>query len=451
MSVAVERFSTEQEAKMRKAAAAWRTIARVAPASRADVEKSVSAIYRDLKLSTPHIIWCDSHAQLVVIYTLIALLKIEEPASNLSLRDRLESQLEDPWWKSTFERSLKVVEQRNDLSTINDLKTGFESLFGRRLTEAAIKRRGTVMSAVGEVLEKQFGVSARIAVRQHLLQNLHANSPLVNDGVFAGFGQLNRNVYFDTQPGAWLCSVVAQDTQDILQSMSTVLSDNNRLRTEESLAPLFPLSKVQLNLIRVDDATAACAFLVDNFEVAVDENKRNLVLSWLCLQRNLIDFEFFERFCLVSERPEIALTNDRGQMHSDQGAAMVFRDGYQLHFVDGVRIPSAMSTEVSIEDIEKQQNVEVRRILIRRYGLERYLSNSNAQVVDCNEFGTLYKKSNRNDEPLVVLKVINSTAEPDGTRKEYLLRVPPFITSAKEAVAWTFDLSPEEYSLAIET
>ena len=451
MSVAVERFSTEQEAKMRQAVTEWRKISRVAPANRSAVEKSISVIYRDLNLNPPHIIWCDSHAQLVVIYTLIALLKIERTESAPSLQERLKSQLQDPWWKLTLDQALKVVEQRSELCTITDLKTGFESLFGRGLTEAAIQRRVAVGSAVGEVLEREFGVAARLAVRQHLLQNLHANTPLVNGGALLGFGLLNRNIFFDTPPGAWLCSLVDQDTQTILQDMNTKLSDRNRLRLEQGLPQLFPLLQGQLNLLRVGDATAACAFLVDNFDVPVDDNKRNLVLSWLCLKRNLLDFEFFERFCLVSERPGIATTNDRGQMHSDQGAAMVFRDGYKLHFIDGVRIPAAVSSEVSIEDIEKEQNVEVRRIMIRRYGLEKYLSDSNAQVIDRNECGTLYKKSNRNEEPLVVVKVTNSTVEPDGSRKEYLLRVPPYIASAKAAVAWTFDLPPEDYSPDLET
>ena len=44
-----------------------------------------------------------------------------------------------------------------------------------------------------------------------------------------------------------------------------------------------------------------------------------------------------------------------------------------------------------------------------------------------------------------MVKVINSTAEADGTHKEYFLRVPPAITTAQEAVAWTFSMNSEEY------
>jgi hypothetical protein len=49
------------------------------------------------------------------------------------------------------------------------------------------------------------------------------------------------------------------------------------------------------------------------------------------------------------------------------------------------------------------------------------------------------------------VKVINSTAEPDGTFKTYWLRVPSHINTAKDAVAWTFGLDSNEYKPIIET
>ncbi|MGH9553254.1 MAG: DUF6745 domain-containing protein [Terriglobales bacterium] len=45
-----------------------------------------------------------------------------------------------------------------------------------------------------------------------------------------------------------------------------------------------------------------------------------------------------------------------------------------------------------------------------------------------------------------MVRVINSTPEPDGSYKHYFLRVPPEITTAKSAVAWTFDIDADKYS-----
>ena len=44
-----------------------------------------------------------------------------------------------------------------------------------------------------------------------------------------------------------------------------------------------------------------------------------------------------------------------------------------------------------------------------------------------------------------MVEVINSTPEPDGSRKTYWLRVPPTTQTAREGVAWTFGMGASEY------
>ena len=60
-------------------------------------------------------------------------------------------------------------------------------------------------------------------------------------------------------------------------------------------------------------------------------------------------------------------------------------------------------------------------------------------------------RSINDDEPIVMVEVINATPEPDGTPKHYWLRVPPEITTAQEAVAWTFDIPAEDSVPTVET
>jgi hypothetical protein len=50
-----------------------------------------------------------------------------------------------------------------------------------------------------------------------------------------------------------------------------------------------------------------------------------------------------------------------------------------------------------------------------------------------------------------MVRVRNSTPEPDGTYKHYFLRVPPNITRAKQAVAWTFGLEEDQYFPDLES
>ena len=83
--------------------------------------------------------------------------------------------------------------------------------------------------------------------------------------------------------------------------------------------------------------------------------------------------------------------------------------------------------------------------MIELYGVERYIRDCNAEKIHEDSYGTLYRKDLPEDEPLMMLRVVNSTPEPDGTYKEYFLRVPPDMRTVHEAVAWTFDMETEDY------
>ena len=65
--------------------------------------------------------------------------------------------------------------------------------------------------------------------------------------------------------------------------------------------------------------------------------------------------------------------------------------------------------------------------------------------------GALLHAEIDDDEPLVMVRVVNSSPEPDGTHKTYFIRVNPEMTDARTAVAWTFGLSADEYDPVMET
>lgn len=141
------------------------------------------------------------------------------------------------------------------------------------------------------------------------------------------------------------------------------------------------------------------------------------------------------------------------RLHNPEYAA-IESDIENLYYWHGVNVPAFVVTKpewITVEHIEKEENAEVRRIMIERFGQEKYLLTSNAKEIHRDDYGTLYRKELPNDEPIVMVKVINSTPEPDGSFKDYFLRVPPQFTRARDAVAWTFDLPSDEYQLAAQT
>lgn len=140
------------------------------------------------------------------------------------------------------------------------------------------------------------------------------------------------------------------------------------------------------------------------------------------------------------------------RLHNAAGPALE-SDIEPLYFWHGVLVPehAVMRPEaITLEETHAEENAEVRRVLMERYGLARYLQDSGAQLIHQDELGELYRTDVPGDEPLVMVKVMNSTEEPDGSRKPYFLRVPPQMTTARDAVAWTFGFeSGEQYAEAL--
>jgi hypothetical protein len=168
---------------------------------------------------------------------------------------------------------------------------------------------------------------------------------------------------------------------------------------------------------------------------------RNFVMA--CERPTVIHRELTDR----SEQNESSLLRDllgekpdSHRLHCADGPAIAFEDGWGVYAIHGVRIPFKQRhiverpETITVEEIETEQNAEIRRVLIDRYGPARYVADSGAQIV-C-ELGAddpvvglrtarLLRKDVPRDEPIVYADLLNSTPEPDGTVKRYMLRVDP--------------------------
>jgi hypothetical protein len=162
----------------------------------------------------------------------------------------------------------------------------------------------------------------------------------------------------------------------------------------------------------------------------------------------------FERLAIITERPDTLERDNLGRLHHGDGAALGFPDGYRLFAWRGLPIAAGLAdelTRLTPDRIAGERNAEVRRVMLEHFGYENYLQAAGARRVAEDETGVLWSVALSNDEPLVMVEVINSTAEPDGTFRRYWLRVPPTTRTAREGVAWTFGLTAEEYSPSAQT
>ncbi|UBU15000.1 DUF6745 domain-containing protein [Nonomuraea gerenzanensis] len=162
----------------------------------------------------------------------------------------------------------------------------------------------------------------------------------------------------------------------------------------------------------------------------------------------------YERLAIVTERPVELHLDDLGRPHRADGPAVSYADGFALHAWHGMPVPpgfGATMTGLTPERIRAEPNAELRRAMLEHFGIERYLAESGAEPVQSDETGVLWRIELPDDEALVMVEVVNSTPEPDGTSRTYFLRVPPWVRRAREGVAWTFGLAEADYRPERET
>ena len=152
----------------------------------------------------------------------------------------------------------------------------------------------------------------------------------------------------------------------------------------------------------------------------------------------------------------VSIADHNHRLHSVNGApARKWSDGYEEFCWHGVTVPELVvraPEKITVAMIEAEDNAEVRLVMIERYGEKRYLADCGAVLLHKDKSGELYKKNlGQHEEPIVFVKVRNSTVEPDGSFKDYFLRVPPRIKVAKEAVAWSFNVPSKDYAPSVET
>jgi len=163
--------------------------------------------------------------------------------------------------------------------------------------------------------------------------------------------------------------------------------------------------------------------------------------------------------CVMIERPARCETQPQSSgpgrgwvvLHSLDGPALAWRDGFAIHAWHGAVVPERYTTgEASAEDWLGERNAEFRRLIAERMGYAQLLDQVDAEKITSDEYGTLWRiPSHRaGDEDVVLVDVVNSTVEPDGSQRRYVLRVPPGQRVPRDAIGWTFGLPPGTYQPA---
>ena len=173
-------------------------------------------------------------------------------------------------------------------------------------------------------------------------------------------------------------------------------------------------------------------------------------------------------FCIVSDRPEVLTVDEQNRPHNDSGPFCRWRDGISLYSIHGVRVPQYVVERpdaITIDLIHAEGNEEVRRVMIERYGLARYVRDAQFVVLDEDRDPLGQPRRLLRREDIVVIELTNSTEDADGTRRVYHVPCHPELRpllpdgelgepqemTALAAVASTYGLRAEQYVLEVET
>ena len=196
--------------------------------------------------------------------------------------------------------------------------------------------------------------------------------------------------------------------------------------------------------------------------------------SDLFIKANIYEWAKLEDRAIVCRKPLYIKRDEQGRLHSTNTPAVEWINGDKHYFVKGIEVPDSwIEDKVTLEDIKTASNAELRRIAMELYGYKEYVIDIGAKKVSSDEWGELYRVEIEEDEPITMVSVLNSTCEPyeqmgleqreefkateiaqrGAWFKRYLLRVPPETKTPLEGLAWSHNLTPEEYAknLLLET
>ena len=141
-----------------------------------------------------------------------------------------------------------------------------------------------------------------------------------------------------------------------------------------------------------------------------------------------------ENICWISERYNVCKL--KGNMiHCESGPAIAYPDGFEIYALNGVRVPRWLiltsSKDLDPHLLLKEENVEVRREIVRKVGIERICQGLGARRID-----------KMGDYELLLLDMGDNRMRPYLKMKNpslgvyHIEGVPPGITTCEQALNW---------------
>lgn len=93
----------------------------------------------------------------------------------------------------------------------------------------------------------------------------------------------------------------------------------------------------------------------------------------------------FDEVVIVSGKP-LSISMKNNMLHNEKGPAIVYRDGFCVYALNGVRVPKDIVEtpwdKIDLKILASERNAEIRREIVRKVGIERIIKELHAKIVD---------------------------------------------------------------------
>jgi len=255
-------------------------------------------------------------------------------------------------------------------------------------------------------------------------------------------------------PGVWQYDLdrmtIESEADSTLSSLMNELVDSY-VRWEQTMGNVFPNQVLSLRQSRKTPTTLFKEIYLTQLYISSGVNISQKAQEILRSQKLLFEhcglIFAFEKICFVCDRPRHLRFDSQNRLHAEGEPAIEFADGWNFYYYHGVRLPEEYGqvhpNQWQSQWLLAEENAELRRVLIQGIGYDRICQELEAKQIDSWQEYALLQIDNADVEPICLLKMTcPSTGFIHG------LRVPPNLTSAREAIGWVnWDIDPEEFSV----
>ena len=157
----------------------------------------------------------------------------------------------------------------------------------------------------------------------------------------------------------------------------------------------------------------------------------------------------YTHICFVSQRPNHLELDENERLHCETGPAMVYSDGFMVHAWHGTVFPEEWAkTKPTAHDALYWRNIEQRRVACEILGWEAILGELDCVSLDKDEDPEIGELVSVKMPGTAEDKFLRVTC---GTGRKFSLPVPSELITARQANAWTWGLSPDQYNPEVRT